>query len=105
MLRPLVNLINRIPIDDRSAEATYEVSLLTTDAAMPEARDLLVERLEAAKYPVGDVKITERGNGSVEILATLVSTAINPKEVDAVILEMEALDGVLHATWEGSNKD
>jgi len=105
MLRPLVNLINRIPIDDRNAEATYEVTLLTTDEAMPEARDLLVERLEAAKYPVGDVKITERGNGSVEILATLVSTAVNPKEVDAVIAQMETEEGVLHATWEGSNKD
>ncbi len=47
LLRPLVNMINRIPIDDRATEATYEVSIISSREAMPQLRDLLVERLEA----------------------------------------------------------
>ncbi|WP_252405303.1 MgtC/SapB family protein, partial [Escherichia coli] len=48
LLRPLVNMINRIPIDDRATEATYEVSIISSHEAMPQMRDLLVERLEQA---------------------------------------------------------
>ncbi|MFG1464259.1 MgtC/SapB family protein [Xanthobacter sp. DSM 24535] len=105
LLRPVVNLINRIPINDKSAEQTYEVLLITTNAALDDVRDLLVERLEAAQYPVGDVEVTERSNDKVEILATLVSTAVDATEIDAVIAELEAVPGVLHATWSSSTQD
>ncbi|MPT25112.1 MAG: MgtC/SapB family protein, partial [Starkeya sp.] len=89
LLRPLVNMINRIPIDDRSTEATYEVSVISSREAMPQMRDLLVERLEAADYPVSDVEITDRGNNTVEIVATLVSTAVDPHEIEAVTSYLE----------------
>ncbi|QND50457.1 MgtC/SapB family protein (plasmid) [Phyllobacterium sp. 628] len=105
LLRPLVNFINRIPISEQAAEATYEVRLISSHAAMPAMRDLLVERLEDADYPVSDVEIAERGDDTVEITATLVSTAIDPHEIDAVIAFMEKQDGISHGTWEGSTKD
>ncbi len=105
LLRPVVNLINRIPINDKSAEQTYEVLVITTSAALDEVRDLLVERLEAAHYPVGDVEVTERSNDKVEILATLVSTAVDASEIDAVIAEIEKQPGVLHTTWSSSTQD
>ncbi|MFG1427631.1 MgtC/SapB family protein [Roseixanthobacter glucoisosaccharinicivorans] len=105
LLRPVVNLINRIPINDRSAEQTYEVLVITTSTALDEVRDLLVERLEAAHYPVGDVEVTERSNDKVEILATLVSTAVDATEIDAVIAEIEKQPGVLHTTWSSSTQD
>lgn len=106
LLRPLVNVINRIPISEQAAEATYEVKLISTRAAMPTMRDLLVERLEEADYPVSDVEITDQGDEeTVEIVATLVSTAIDPDEIDAVIAHMEKQHGISHGTWEGSTKD
>ncbi|MFG1424419.1 MgtC/SapB family protein [Roseixanthobacter liquoris] len=105
LLRPVVNLINRIPINDKSAEQTYEVLVITTSTALDEVRDLLVERLEAAHYPVGDVEVTERSNDKVEILATLVSTAVDAAEIDAVIAEIEKQPGVLHTTWSSSTQD
>src|ERR1700712_5083166 len=49
LLRPLVNAINRAPLDEKSSEATYYFKLTVTDAAMAEMRDHLVERLEAAQ--------------------------------------------------------
>ncbi len=89
LLRPLVNMINRIPIDDRATEATYEVSIISSREAMPQLRDLLVERLEAAKYPVSDVVIVDRSDETVEIVATLVSTAVHPHEIEAVTTFLE----------------
>jgi len=106
LLRRLVNAINRIPISEQEAEATYEVKLISTRAAMPAMRDLLVDKLEDADYPVSDVEITDQGDDeTVEIVATLVSTAIDPDEIDAVIAHMEKQDGISHGTWEGSTKD
>ncbi|KSV75959.1 hypothetical protein N185_16055 [Sinorhizobium sp. GW3] len=105
LLRPLVNAINRIPINEQATEATYEVRVISSLAAMPTMRDLLVERLEAASYPVSDVEIVDHGDESVEIVATLVSTAIDPMEIEAVLSDMGKNDAVRHGSWEGSTKD
>jgi putative Mg2+ transporter-C (MgtC) family protein len=105
LLRPLVNAINRIPLDEKASEATYEVKLAVLSEALPDIRDRLVERLEKANYPVADVAIVEHGDNLLEIVATLVSTAIDPKELDAVVTDFERQPGVRHATWEVSTKD
>ncbi|KMO27503.1 MgtC/SapB family protein [Methylobacterium aquaticum] len=99
LLRPLVNAINRIPIDERDSEATYEVRATTDSRRLSEVRDLLVERLEAAHYPVSEVDVEERGDDDVEVVATLVSTAIEPEEIDAVIARLGAAEGIRRATW------
>src|SRR5204863_5402159 len=54
LLRPLVNAINRIPLDEKASEASYYFKLAVTAEALPLMRDQLVERLEAANYPVAD---------------------------------------------------
>ena len=38
LLRPLVNAINRVPIDERVSEATYEVRLSVAPAGVPAPR-------------------------------------------------------------------
>ena len=105
LLRPLVNAINRIPLDAQSTEATYEFKLTVTPEALPAMRDRLVEQLEKANYPVADVEIVEHGDDLLEIVATLVSTAIHPAELEAVVADLERQPGVRHATWEVSTKD
>ena len=104
LLRPLVNAINRAPIDEQASEATYSVKLLVNEDAAAALRDQLVERLEAASYPVADIEEIERGDLQ-EIVATLVSTAVEPKELDVVVGELQQKRGVRHATWESSTKD
>lgn len=105
LLRPLVNAINRSPLDERASEATYEIRLTVDAALMDAVRDLLAERLEAAKYPVSDVNVIERAEDVVEIVATLVSTAVDAKELDAVAVDLARRPGVRHATWDVSTKD
>jgi putative Mg2+ transporter-C (MgtC) family protein len=68
-------------------------------------RDRLVEQLEAANYPVADVAVAEIGEDRLEIVATLVSTAIDPHELNAVVTALERLPGVRHATWESNTAD
>jgi putative Mg2+ transporter-C (MgtC) family protein len=101
LLRPLVNRINRIPLDEEASEATYEVRLSADPESADEAREALIEALENAHYPVADVE-TGRGEETVEIMATLIATSIVPKELDAVVEALEKLPGVEHATWESS---
>lgn len=105
LLRPLVNAINRIPLNEQAIEATYEFKLAVTQEALPDMRDLLVERLERANYPVADVDVVEHGDDLLEIVATLVSTTVDPKDLDQVATDLERQAGVRHATWEVSTKD
>lgn len=105
LLRPLVNAINRSPLDERASEATYQFKLAVTPDALPDMRDRLVERLERAKYPVADLEVVEIGDDLLEIVATLVSTAINPGDLDAVVTDLQRQPGVRHATWEVSTTD
>ncbi|HAO39037.1 MAG: MgtC/SapB family protein [Planctomycetaceae bacterium TMED241] len=105
LLRPLVNAINRSPLDERASEATYEIRLTVDTESMDAVRDLLVERLETANYPVSDVNVIERAEDVVEMVATLVSTAVDAKELDAVTADLARRPGVRHATWDVSTKD
>jgi putative Mg2+ transporter-C (MgtC) family protein len=104
LLRPLVNAINRTPLDVGASEVDYDVTVTVDAAAIANLRDALVERLEAAHYPVGDVAVVERGNGA-ELVARLTSTAVDAEELDAVIAAMQRMPGVRHATWESSTRD
>src|SRR5215471_3491036 len=77
LLRPLVNAINRLPFDERASEATYEVRLTIAAADAIAGRELLAEKLQAAKYPVSEIDETDRADGSAEIVAVLMSTSVN----------------------------
>jgi putative Mg2+ transporter-C (MgtC) family protein len=99
LLRPLVNAINRIPIDEQSSEASYDVLITTDPSSLASVREVLLEKLEAANYPVREIDVAERGEDNAEIVATLVSQSIEPDELDAVIAGLANTPGVRHATW------
>jgi putative Mg2+ transporter-C (MgtC) family protein len=105
MLRPLVNAINRIPLNEKASEATYYFKLAVAADALPDMRDRLVEKLEAAKYPVADIDVVEIGDDILEVVAKLVATAVDPNELNAVATNLQHLPGVRHATWEVNTSD
>ena len=102
LLRPLVNAINRIPLDEQASEAIYEVRLTAAPQHAAQAREALIDALEVANYPVSDVETVERGDDLVDVVATLVSTSVVAKELDAVSDRMGKMPGVAHATWESN---
>jgi putative Mg2+ transporter-C (MgtC) family protein len=99
LLRPLVNAINRVPIDQGSTEAIYEVRLTTATDHLDEARELLGEALDAANYPASGIEVIEREGGDVEIVATLLGTAANPGELDAIVANLDRSPMVESAGW------
>lgn len=103
-LRPLVRLIERAPIDESAAEAIFEVRVTVSESRRDVVRDQLVERLEAANYPVRDIDELER-EGDVELVATLSATSVVARELDAVAAELEKLAGVRYATWASRTSD
>ena len=105
LLRPIVNTINRIPVDETASEATYLVRATTTSEAAAEVREALIELLDRAHYPVADVDNEEHGEETVDVVATLVSTSIVAAELDAVTDALEARTDVEYATWESNVKD
>lgn len=104
-LRPLVDAINRIPIDERWSEATYRVRVTVAVSEMPMVREKLIDALERAKYPVYSISVHDLGGGNAEIAVTLVNTAVVPAELDVVTDEIALNPCVSHATWEGSQRD
>lgn len=102
-LRPLVKLINRSPINARATEATYQVRVTTAEPSRDHIRDVLVEKLEAASYPIRALDVETRGDDEVELIAILASTSVEPAELDHVTQELERLPGVLYATWTSTS--
>src|ERR1700737_926814 len=78
LLRPLGNAIDRIPIDEQASEASYDVVVTTDAASVAAVRELLLEKLEAANYPVRDIDVTYRTSDSAEIVPTLARRPIEP---------------------------
>jgi putative Mg2+ transporter-C (MgtC) family protein len=105
LLRPLVNRINRAPMDEQSAEAIYEVHVLTQAEHVGEVRDLLAEQLERENYPVREIEVSERSDDVTKLAAALVSTSVHPAEMDAVIAALEASPLISHASWSSSAAD
>jgi putative Mg2+ transporter-C (MgtC) family protein len=100
LFRPVVDAINRIPIDERRTEASYEVRITVEASAAPDAREALIEHLDKAHYPVASVQTLEAGDDAVDVVATLVNSSVVPEELDAVALHLERQHGVTHAAWE-----
>ena len=99
LLRPLVNAINRAPIDEAGTEAIYEVHLRTSAAHSDEARELLRDQLEAAKYPVKEIEQEDEKDDEVGLIATLLGTAADPDELDTVVARLRASPIVRNAGW------
>ncbi|MBG0809603.1 MgtC/SapB family protein [Methylosinus sp. H3A] len=105
LLRPLVHLIERAPIDERSTEAIYRLHVTVSQTRRDALRDLMVEKLEAADYPVREIEELERGEGEVELVAILTSTSVDPNELDAVAADLEKIAGVEHASWTAQTSE
>ncbi len=105
LLRPVVNRLNRRPMDEEVSEAAYTVYVICRRDAQAQLREDLVGLLEAASYPVRDIHTHPFGPGDVELQATLYATAVNGDEMDALLPAIKALSGVSQAFWHSSAED
>jgi len=99
LLRPLVNAINRAPIDQNATEAISEVHVTTRSTEVDDSRELLRELLESANYPLQNIEVLEREDGDTELVATLLSTTADPHELDQIVAHLESSPLVENASW------
>ncbi|MDP9123630.1 MAG: MgtC/SapB family protein [Pseudomonadota bacterium] len=102
LLRPIVNAINRRPIDVVSAEVTYSVFVIAPRDQQKAARECLERILQAAQYPVRELDVHLFGPGDVEIEATLLSTSVDTDELDRVVASLATETFVTQAFWNPS---
>jgi putative Mg2+ transporter-C (MgtC) family protein len=99
LLRPLVNYINRRPVDASTTEAEYTIHATCRPDAVPDVRDLLFETLEAASYPVQEIEVLTETDDLVELGAILAASSAKRVELDAMANVLEASPLVENATW------
>jgi putative Mg2+ transporter-C (MgtC) family protein len=78
LLRPLVDAVNRRPINPGETEALYRVHVVCP-AATSAARDLLSEVLGMHHYPIREIETLSR-DAQVELAAILVPTTANRRQ-------------------------
>ena len=102
LLRPVVNQINRRPLDSGGTELMAAVYLIVARGEEGELRDQIFEILDAGGYPIRDVRMHPFGLQETEIAANLIPNSINEVELDQIIDRLEALPGVHQAFWNQS---
>jgi putative Mg2+ transporter-C (MgtC) family protein len=99
LLRPLVNYLNKRPLDEASSEALYSVHAVCDPPAVSDLRDLLYAVLEAAHYPIREIEADSESEDQVEVTATLQPITAEPAELDAVVAALKRTAIVKSATW------
>ncbi|WP_457319299.1 MgtC/SapB family protein [Stenotrophomonas sp. P5_B8] len=105
LLRPVVNRIQRQPLQEASGEATYAVTVICQRDRQAEVLDQLLVLLEQAHYPVRAVEPRPFGDRDVEIEAVLYATAVDADELDAVLATLSTTPGVLQGFWNATLED
>jgi len=105
LLRPLVNIINRQPIDDTASEVTYCVCVICDRQFQKSTMDQLELLLDEANYPVGDFDVHPFVQNEVQIFATLLSTSVDSDVLDAIVEKLMAQSSVTQAFWNPSTID
>ncbi len=100
-----VRVFYRAPLDELTSEATYEVHIAMRPESVGAVRDLLTEALAQASYPIREIEVFERALEMSEIVATLVNTAVDPAELDAVAAKLEQSPLVSYASWSSSSPE
>jgi putative Mg2+ transporter-C (MgtC) family protein len=105
LLRPIVNRINRQPIDTVSVEATHTMIVITPKTHHRQALASLESALEQAGLPISELNVHAFGAESIEIEATLSSASIDSNELDLVITRLLSCDHITQAFWNSSTAD
>jgi putative Mg2+ transporter-C (MgtC) family protein len=105
LLRPVVSLINRQPLDTNAVEVTNSVYIITPKHAQKHALKQFIKTLEEAGYQTQDIEVHQFGSDDVEIQAVLTTSAVDGDEMDKLIEKIAAQDFVNQAFWSPSTTD
>ncbi len=105
LLRPIVNAINRQPLDVGSVEVTNTVYIIVGKQRQRALLTALENELEACNYPATHMAVHAFGEDDVEIEATLTATSVEASVLDALVLRLQRLPAVRQAFWSPSTTE
>src|SRR5690606_3254032 len=105
LLRPIVNAINRQPLDVDSVEVTNIVHVIVGKQRQRQLMAALEAELERHAYPVTDLQVNAFGEDDVEIEAVLTATSVEAAKMDAVVRRLQCLPAVRQTFWSPSTSE
>ncbi|WP_323991622.1 MULTISPECIES: MgtC/SapB family protein [Nguyenibacter] len=102
LLRPLVEFVDRRPLNPDTTEALYRMHVICRPEHVSAARDLLADELEHHHYPIRDIETLSESDEHVELAALLVPTSADPQELDMISDHIARSPDVISATWSVS---
>jgi putative Mg2+ transporter-C (MgtC) family protein len=77
------------------------IALATSSHVKPQkCRFSLMKRaVELANYPPQSIEVIEREQGRAELVATLMGTTADPRELDEIVARLDKHPGVENASW------
>ena len=105
LLRPIVSVINRQPLDTQSVEVTNSVYIITPKQTQKIALKQFIGALEAAGYQTQDIEVHQFGADEVEIQAVLTASAVDGDSMDKLIAQIADKEYVTQAFWSPSTTD
>lgn len=105
LLRPIVNRINRQPIEGADVEVTNTVYVIASSTHQKWTLAYLSKALEQANYPIRDLEVHAFGDDDIEIEATLMATSVEAAELDKIIATISEQAAVRQAFWSPSTSE
>jgi len=105
LLRPVVNRINREPLDTAAVEVTNTVYVIASRTHQKEALRQLEAALVAADYQTRDLMMHAFGDDAVEIEAVLTATSVEGDEIEVLVQRLAALECISQAFWSPSTTE
>ena len=99
LLRPIVEFVHRRPIT-RATEALYQIHVTCGPSQVSAARDALSAELKNHRLPFHGIETIRETADLVEMVAMLLPTSPDPRELDGVVGHLKLRTHVVHsATW------
>ena len=102
LMRPMVNAINRAPLDTPDVEVTNSVFVIAPKEQRARVVALIENMLERARYPIGEIQVRPYGQDDIEVQATLLATSVKSRHLDALMTFLKKSPTVSHAFWAPS---
>ncbi|MDF9392217.1 MULTISPECIES: MgtC/SapB family protein [Methylococcus] len=102
LLRPLVERINRQPIDTPAVEVTHTVYVIAPRRWRKDALALVEQVLQEAGYPLSDLAVHAFGDEEIEIEATLAAASVDGSHLEHILKQLKEHPVVGQAFWSPS---
>ncbi|PRY99492.1 putative Mg2+ transporter-C (MgtC) family protein [Jezberella montanilacus] len=99
VMRPVISLINRQPINTSGGDTNHLISVVAPRALRKDALKRLERSIESLGLPIQELMIESFGDDEVELKALLSATAVSEQVLDQLVAELAELPSVSQAFW------